>query len=39
MESDKLTSKLAKWDLLLLKYDFEVVHHAGITNVDGDGLT
>ena len=39
MESDKLTSKLARWVLLLQKYDFEVVHCAGITNLDADGLS
>ena len=36
MESDKLTSKLAIWALLLQEYDFEVVHRAGITNMDAD---
>ena len=39
MESDKLTSKLARWALLLQEYDFEVVHRAGITNMDADGLS
>jgi hypothetical protein len=39
MESDKLTGKLAQWALLLQEYDFEVVHRAGITNLDADGLS
>lgn len=39
MESDKLTSKLARWTLLLQEYDFEVVHRVGITNLDADGLS
>ena len=39
MESDKLTGKLVRWILLLQEYDFEMVHHAGITNLDVDGLS
>lgn len=39
MELDKLPSKLARWALLLQKYDFKVVHWAGITNLDADGLS
>ena len=39
MESDKLTCKLVMWVLLLQEYDFEVVHHSGITNMDADGLS
>lgn len=38
MELDELIGKLAKWILLLQKYDFEVVHCVGITNLDVDGL-
>ena len=37
MKSDKLTSKLAKWALLLQEYDFEVIHCIGITKLDADG--
>ena len=39
MELDKLTSKLARWALLLQEYEFEVVHRVGITNLDADGLS
>ena len=39
MESDKLTGKLAKWALLLQEYNFEVIHRAGITNLDANGLS
>ena len=39
MKSDKLTGKLAMWFLLLQKYNFEVVHHAIITNLNVDGLS
>jgi hypothetical protein len=39
MESDKLTGKLVRWALLLQEYDFEVVHRAGIANLDADGLS
>ena len=39
MESDKLIGKLTRWFLLLQEYDFEVVHRAGITNVDANGLS
>lgn len=39
MELDELIGKLAKWILLLQKYDFEVVHCVGITNFDANGLT
>nr|PNR55719.1 hypothetical protein PHYPA_006616 [Physcomitrium patens] len=33
MESDKLTSKLVRWALLLQKYDFEIVHVTCITYI------
>jgi hypothetical protein len=39
MGSDKLIGKLARWALLLQVYDFEVVHRAGITNLDADGIS
>ena len=39
MESDKFTGKLAMWALLLQEYDFEVIHRAGIANLDADGLS
>ena len=39
MESDKLTGKLARWALLLQEYDFEIVHKAGVQNMDADGLS
>jgi hypothetical protein len=38
MESDKLTGKLARWALILQKYDFQVVHRLGVANLDADGL-
>jgi len=38
MESDKLTGKLARWALILQKYDFQVVHKPRVTNLDADGL-
>ena len=39
MKLGKLTGKLARWALLLHEYDFEVVHRAGIANLDTDGLS
>jgi hypothetical protein len=38
MESDKLTGKLAQWALMLMEYDFKVVHRACLVNMDVDGL-
>jgi hypothetical protein len=39
MESDKLTGKLAQWALMLMEYDFKVVHRAGLVNMDADSLS
>ena len=39
MESDKLIGKLGRWALLLKMYNFKVVKHAGITNLDADGFS
>jgi hypothetical protein len=39
MESYKLTGKLARWALMLMEYDFKVVHRAGLVNMDADGLS
>jgi hypothetical protein len=39
MESDKLTGKLARWALMLMEYDFKVIHRAGLVNMDADGLS
>ena len=39
MESDKLTGKLERWALMLMEYDFKVVHRAGLVNMDVDGLS
>jgi hypothetical protein len=38
MESNQLIGKLAKWVLILQKYDFDVVHKVGRLNWDVDGL-
>jgi hypothetical protein len=38
MESDKLIGKLAWWALMLMEYDFKVVHRAGLVNM-ADGLS
>jgi hypothetical protein len=39
MESDKLTGKLAWWALMLMEYNFKVVHRMGLVNMDADGLS
>jgi hypothetical protein len=39
MESDKLTGKLVRWALMLMEYDFKVVHRIGLVNMDADGLS
>jgi hypothetical protein len=39
MESNKLIGKLTRWALILMEYDFKVVHRAGLVNMDVDGLS
>jgi hypothetical protein len=39
IESDKLTGKLVRWALMLMEYDFKVVHKASLVNTDVDGLS
>jgi hypothetical protein len=39
MESDKLIGKLARWALILMEYDFKVVHRVGLVSMDADGLS
>jgi hypothetical protein len=39
MESDKLPGKLMRWALMLMEYNFKVVHRAGLVNMDADGLS
>jgi hypothetical protein len=39
MESNKLTGKLARWALMMMEYDFNVVHRAGLVNMDADALS
>ena len=39
MESDKLIGKLMRWALMLMEYDFKVVHIRGLVNMDADGLS
>ena len=39
MRLNKLIGKFCRWALLLHEYNFEVVHYAGITNLDADGLS
>jgi hypothetical protein len=39
MESDQFTSKLARWVLILQKYNFDIVHMASRVNWDADGLS
>ena len=39
MTTQKLTGKLARWSLLLQKYDFTVVHRAGTDNANAECLS
>jgi hypothetical protein len=39
VDGDKLTEKLARWALMLMEYDFKVVHRAGLVNMDAAGLS
>ena len=39
MELDKFIGKLARWALMLMEYNFKVVHRAGLVNMDVDGLS
>ena len=39
MKLDKFIGKLTMLALLLQKYKFEVVHYAGVTNLDVDGFS
>ncbi len=38
MESIFFTRKLAKWALILQKYNFDIIHKVGRVNWDVDGL-
>jgi hypothetical protein len=39
MESNHFIEKLARWDLILIQYDFDIVHKVGRVNRDVDGLS
>jgi hypothetical protein len=39
MTNEKLIGKLARWALILQEYDFEVIHRAGLQNLNADGLS
>ncbi len=39
MTNDKLTSKLARWALILQEYDFKVIHRPGITHQNADTMS
>jgi len=38
MTNDKLTSKLARWALILQEYEFKVIHRPGITHQNADTM-
>jgi hypothetical protein len=39
MTNDKLTSKLARWALILQEYEFKVIHQPGITHQNTDTMS
>jgi hypothetical protein len=39
MTNDKLTGKLARWALILLEYEFKVIHQLGITHQNTDTMS
>ncbi len=39
MESNKFIEKLAWWALMLMEYDFKVVYHASLVNMDANSLS
>jgi len=39
MTNDKLTSKLARWVLILQEYEFKVIHRPGITHLNADTMS
>jgi hypothetical protein len=39
MIDDKLTSKLARWALILQEYEFKVIHQPGITHQNSDTMS
>jgi hypothetical protein len=39
MTNDKLTSKLARWALILQEYEFKVIHRPGITHQNVDTMS
>ncbi len=39
MTNDKLTSKLARWALILQEYEFKVIHRLGITRQNVDTMS
>jgi len=39
MSNNKLTSKLARWALILQEYEFKVIHQHGITHLNADTMS